>query len=151
MVAEINPYRIELLAELGLRPENLLDGDFEEKVKSFTNGAGADAVFEVTGRQEGINLAVKLPKVRGKIVAVGIFSKPPEIDLFQFFWKELELYGARVYEREDFETAIELIKNGQVPVNRLISAIYSLEELEKGLKEMEKGGNIMKILIKCSE
>ena len=32
-----------------------------------------------------------------------LFIRGREINLFHFFWKELRLPGARVYEREDYE------------------------------------------------
>ena len=45
-------------------------------------------------------------------------SLETEIDLFQFFWKELELLGARVYEAEDFDWAIDLIASGKIDVKK---------------------------------
>ena len=41
--------------------------------------------------------------------------------LFDFFWKELELRGARVYEPEDYERAIELARERRLPLERLIT------------------------------
>lgn len=91
----------------------------------------------------------KLPRTRGRIVIVGIFNAPPPVDLFRCFWRELQICGARVYERQDFERAIELA-GGDLPLDDLISDIYPLEKLEEGLKRLEAGGAVMKVLIRCS-
>ena len=45
---------------------------------------------------------------RGRLVMVAIHPKPKEIDLHRFFWRELEMFGARLYQREDFEEAVRL-------------------------------------------
>lgn len=150
LVSEINAYRLNLLRELGFDTINPLESDIESYVKDKTRNAGADVVFEVTARQDGINTAINLTRVRGQIVVVGIFSDPPKIDLFQFFWRELKLRGARVYQKEDFEKAIEIIASNELPLDRIISATYPLNGLEEGLRKMESGGEIMKVLIQGS-
>ena len=43
------------------------------------------------------------------------FTEKP-VDLFKFFWKELKLIGARVYEKEDYEKQSLLL----LPMNCLL-------------------------------
>jgi threonine dehydrogenase-like Zn-dependent dehydrogenase len=93
----------------------------------------------------------RLPRVRGRIVVVAIFAEQPKVDLFRFFWRELQLRGARVYEHQDFEKAIQLAAAGVLPFTRLITDVYSLDQLEQGLRQIERGGEVMKILVKCAE
>ncbi len=151
LISEINPHRLALLQGLGFETVNPLEQDVPELVDRLTNGAGADAVFEVTSSQAGAELMTKLPRTRGRIVVVGIFNKPPAVDLHRFFFRELRLLGARVYEREDFERAIELAASGRLPLDRLVTDVLPLEKLEDGFKRMESGGNAMKILVRCGE
>jgi threonine dehydrogenase-like Zn-dependent dehydrogenase len=93
----------------------------------------------------------KLPRTRGRIVVVAIFIEPPKIDLFRFFWRELRLCGARVYEARDFEEAIGLAAGGHLPLERLVTGVLPLDRLESGFRQMESGGEAMKLLVKCSE
>jgi len=81
---------------------------------------------------------------------VAIFSQPPKIDLFRFFWRELQLRGARVYEPEDFEAAIALAASGTLPLDRIITSIERLETLSNAMHQLEQGGPVMKILVQCS-
>ncbi|UOF90670.1 alcohol dehydrogenase catalytic domain-containing protein [Fodinisporobacter ferrooxydans] len=150
LVSEINPFRLELLKELGMDTINPKEKDLVEYVNLQTQGTGADVVFEVTSSATGAEVMTQLPRTRGRIVVVAIFSQPPKVDLHRFFWRELKLLGARVYEREDFEKAIQLAAAGKLPLDRVISEIYPLEDLEKGFKQMESGGQAMKILLSCS-
>ncbi|MBN1995796.1 MAG: alcohol dehydrogenase catalytic domain-containing protein [Anaerolineae bacterium] len=151
VVSEINPFRVDLLGRLGLETINPQKTDLVKLVEERTDQAGADVVFEVTAHPAGAEMMTKLPRTRGRIVIVGIFSKSPQVDLFRFFWRELKLRGARVYEKVDFEQAIQLADSGSIPLDGLISATYPLTKLQDGLQQMEKGGEIMKILISCSE
>lgn len=150
LVTEVNPFRIALARELGLTVVNPQETDVVELVNNETGGAGADVVFEVSGSAAGAELMTKLPRTRGRIVIVAIFAKPPQIDLFRFFWRELRLCGARVYEPEDFEKAIEMAASGKLPLDRVISKVLPLDALQEGFHELEGGGEVMKILMRCS-
>jgi len=147
VVSEVNPHRIEFARQLGLETVDPTDVDLPAYVNEKTGDAGADVVFEVSGTAAGAEMMTRLPRTRGRIVVVGIHSTVPKVDLFRFFWRELRLLGARVYEPEDFEKAIELAASGHLPLDRLTTHRYPLAELDKALDQMESGGNVMKILI----
>jgi 2-desacetyl-2-hydroxyethyl bacteriochlorophyllide A dehydrogenase len=151
IVSEVNPFRLRLLAEFGLDAVDPRSTDLVELVNDRTAGAGADVVFEVSGSAAGAELMTKLPRTRGRIVVVAIFAEIPKVDLFRLFWRELHLAGARVYEPQDFERAIQLAASGALPLDRLISTTLPLDQLEFGLRQMERGGEVMKVLVKCSE
>jgi 2-desacetyl-2-hydroxyethyl bacteriochlorophyllide A dehydrogenase len=149
IVTEINPFRIKLLQQLGLEVYDPRTTDIPALVQSETREAGADVVFEVSGTAPGAELMTNLPGVRGRVVMVAVFPKPVPVDLHKFFWREMRLIGTRVYEPQDFDEAIDLLANTQVPFAKLITGIYPLDGLEKGLLEMEQGADVMKILIDC--
>jgi (R,R)-butanediol dehydrogenase/meso-butanediol dehydrogenase/diacetyl reductase len=147
LVSEINPFRLELARQLGLDALNPLETDLPDYVNRQTGDAGADVVFEVTASPAAAEVMTQLPRTRGRIVVVGIFRQPPPVDLFRFFWRELRLFGARVYEHQDFERAIQLAAAGAIPLDNVITDIRPLEELDAGFKLMEQGGQVMKILV----
>ncbi len=149
LVSEMNAFRINLLREFGFDVVNPAETDLVALVEEQTGGAGADVVFEVTGSKAGAEIMTKLPRVRGRIVVVAIYSQPPQVDLFKFFWREITMRGARVYEAQDFEAAIALAASGTLPMDKLITNVCPLDDLEWGLRQLEKGGEVMKVLIEC--
>ncbi len=149
LVSEINPFRLQLAQEFGLDAVNPTEIDLVEYVNQQTGTAGADVVFEVTGVQAGATVMTDLVRTRGRIVMVAIHGQPKEVALFRFFWRELEMVGARVYEHEDFARAIELAAAGDMPLDKIITDVRPLTELEAGFKLMEQGGGVMKILLKA--
>jgi (R,R)-butanediol dehydrogenase / meso-butanediol dehydrogenase / diacetyl reductase len=150
LISEINSSRLTLAANAGFNTINPLENDIVEFVNEKTNGAGADVLFEVTASQAGATVMTELVKPRGRIVAVGIFSEPPKIDMFKFFWRELTLCGARVYEQQDFDDAIELAASGKLPLDSIISGVYQLDEIQSAFESFENNNTAMKVLIKCN-
>ncbi len=147
VVSEINPFRVEMARKLGLAAVNPTETDLIQLVMEETGGAGADIVFEVSGSQSGASIMTELLRTRGLAVVVAIFAQQPKIDLFRFFWRELRLQGVRVYESEDFSAAIDLAAQGVLPLDELITDIRPLQALKSGFEDMEKGGQVMKILL----
>lgn len=142
MVSEIDAGRRAFAASLGLQ---VIATDPVAAVEAWTGGAGADAVFECTAAPPCAELMTMLPRVRGRIVIVGIFSQPVPVDLFRFFWRELELVGARVYEAADFEQAIALVPH--LPLDRLITGRFPLSDIAGAFAAAPKG---MKTVVACS-
>ena len=147
LVSEINPFRLELARSLGLAAVNPNEIDLVKLVIEETRNAGADIVFEVSGSQAGADIMTDLLRTRGLAVIVAIFAQKPKIDLFRFFWRELRLKGVRVYESQDFADAIALAAAGALPLDELITDIRPLSALRSGFEDMEKGGQVMKILL----
>ncbi|MGG4032500.1 alcohol dehydrogenase catalytic domain-containing protein [Paenibacillus cisolokensis] len=151
VVSEINPHRIRMLQDLGMETCNPKETNLTEYITEKTRGRGADVVFEVTSSTAGAEVMTELPRTRGKIVIVGIFNKAVPVDLHRFFWRELQLFGARVYENEDFDKAIQLATSGELPLDRLITEVYPLNQIKNGFEQMETGGNVMKVLIQLHQ
>ncbi len=151
VVSEVNPFRLNLAREFGFDAVNPQEIDLVQKVTDETATAGADVVFEVSGSAAGAEMVTKLPRTRGRIVVVAIFAQPPKIDLFRFFWRELRLCGARVYETQDFEEAIALAASGSLPLDRMVTGVRPLDGLAEAMHQLEGGGPVMKLLMQCAE
>jgi len=77
--------------------------------------------------------------------------RPREVNLHRFFWRELTLVGARLYDRTDFEKAVTLVADGTVPAQQLISKVVPLAQAPDAFEALEGGGDVMKILVDCTD
>jgi 2-desacetyl-2-hydroxyethyl bacteriochlorophyllide A dehydrogenase len=150
-VVELNAHRRALAQKLGLTAWDPADDDVAGLVQHWTGGAGADVAFEVSGAQAGIETAIDVLAVRGRLCLVAIHPQPREVSLHRFFWRELTLIGARLYERADFERAVALIAEGTIPAEQLISRVVPLSDAPSAFQALEAGGDVMKILVDCTE
>jgi (R,R)-butanediol dehydrogenase / meso-butanediol dehydrogenase / diacetyl reductase len=146
VVAEINPFRVELLGKLGLQA--LGPGvDVERFVDQWTDGAGVDVAFEVTGNPAAVRLMTEVVRVWGTISLVAIHAEPMPVNLYRMFARELNMHGSRLYSRADWEEAIQLAATGAVPVGALVSRRIPLEGLQEGMEQALAGGPVMKVLV----
>lgn len=147
-LSEVNENRVALAQELGLTAFNGREVDVAEQINQATGGKGADVVFEVSGTQPGVDLMTAAAATRGRICMVAIHAKKPEIDLFQFFWRELEMVGARVYAAADYERAIQLLTNGTLGAERIITDVRGLADIGAAFKALTENPTSMKTLIR---
>jgi (R,R)-butanediol dehydrogenase / meso-butanediol dehydrogenase / diacetyl reductase len=148
MVFELSEPRLALARKLGLQAIDPTAVDAQAFVADWSDGAGADVAFEVSGAVAGIETAIQSLAVRGRLVVVAIHSTPPPVNLFRVFWRELTIIGARVYERADFVEAVRLLCDGAIPADQLITRIGPLDDVADAFAELESG-SAMKVLIDC--
>ena len=148
-VSEVNENRIAKARTLGLEVYNPLKDDLPAIIKEKTEGRMADVVFEVAGVQPALDIMSELAGIRGRIVMVAIHGQKKAVDLFKFFWKELKLIGARVYEVEDYEKAINLITANELPFEDLITEVQPLSNIQKVFQDIDNNPDGLKVLMDC--
>ncbi|HEU5321553.1 MAG TPA: zinc-binding dehydrogenase, partial [Methylomirabilota bacterium] len=146
VVAEVNPFRLEILRGLGLATVGP-DRDLAGFVREWTDGDGVDVAFEVTGHPAAVRAMTDVVRVWGTISMVAIHAEPLPVDLYAFFARELVMHGSRLYAREDWEEAIRLAAGGAVPLRPLVSRRLPLEALGDAMEQALAGGPVMKVLI----
>jgi 2-desacetyl-2-hydroxyethyl bacteriochlorophyllide A dehydrogenase len=150
-VVELSAHRRRLAEKLGLTTWDPATDDLPELVRQWTGDAGADVAFEVSGAQGGVDTAVDVLGVRGRLCLVAIHPRPREVNLHRFFWRELTLVGARLYDRTDFERAVTLVADGTVPAEQLITKVVPMAQAPDAFEALEGGGDVMKILVDCTD
>lgn len=149
LVSEVNLARLKMAQDMGLATVNPREQNLVADVERFTNGAMADVVFEVSGVAAGVAAMTQVARARGRIVMVAIHGDPQPVDLFRFFWRELRLIGARVYEPEDFEEAIQLAASGALPLEQLITQVSPLADAQGVFETIDNNPAGMKYLLEC--
>lgn len=149
-LSEINENRLEFARKQGFSALNPKEVDVAQAMSDATGGKGADVVFEVSGTQPGVDLMTAAAATRGRIVMVAIHASKPQIDLFQFFWREIEMIGARVYEAVDYDAAMDLLAGGDIDAASFITDVAALTDIAAAFKSLTQNPNAMKTLVKVS-
>ncbi|MBQ1024039.1 zinc-binding dehydrogenase [Micromonospora sp. C95] len=150
LLVEPDPTRRAVAGDIGIEAVDPAAVDVAALVADRTDGAGADVAFEVSGAAAGVTTAVEVLAVRGRLVMVAIHPRPREVNLHRFFWRELELLGARLYQRDDMAEAIRLVASGTIPARQLISRVEAPEAATAAFSALE-GGGVMKVLLDWRE
>jgi len=148
VISEVNENRLAVAREMGFDTVNPTKSDLVGEINSRTGGKGADVVFEVSGSQPGVDAMTDVAAARGRIVMVAIHAKKPQVDMFRFFWRELQLIGARVYEAADYDKAIALVANGAIAADTVITDVSPLAEIQQAFESLDASPTALKSLIK---
>lgn len=148
VLSEVNPHRLAIAQKLGFETINPAETDLQAAIEERTQAKGADVVFEVSGTQPGVDAMTAVAAARARIVMVAIHAQKPQIDLFQFFWRELKLIGARVYEPEDYDKAISLVASGAIDADTVITDVSPLSEIQTAFEALDASPTALKSLIK---
>jgi Zn-dependent alcohol dehydrogenase len=115
------------------------------------SGGGVDYALEATGRPEAMETAFLSTRNRGAAVLIGIPREDAVLSLRALTIPRMErrvlgsIYGSTKPER-DFPQALELFRQGRLPLDRLISHRLPLEEAERGFELMHSGDALRVVL-----
>src|SRR4051794_21796814 len=81
-------FALDIATRMGAEEVLPLDGECVARVEELTAGALCDRVIEVTGKQEPLDLAGRLTRVRGRLVIAGFHQDGPRrVDLQLWNWR----------------------------------------------------------------
>lgn len=118
--------------------------DVTAVVRSLTGGDGADYSFEAAGRAELVGQAFDATRRAGTIVAIGVPGPNAEVTLPgpQLVRHEKvvtgSLYGS-CRPRQDMPRVLDLYASGRLPLDRLITKTYELEQINEAFDDMNAG------------
>lgn len=150
ILSEVNETRLELARSLGIEAVNPTKEPLPEAVDRLTDGRMADCVFEVSGSAPGVEVMTEVVNVRARIVMVAIHPQPKPVNLFKFFWSEIRMIGARLYEEQDFDEAISLASSGKLHLEKLITQVMPIDKVQEAFEAIDANPDGIKTLIQCS-
>jgi 2-desacetyl-2-hydroxyethyl bacteriochlorophyllide A dehydrogenase len=143
LISDVLPARLEMAESLGLRAVKAGD-DLRRLVMEISNQNGADLILECAGHPTSAREMTSLVRSRGAIVNLGVFKKPVEIDMQAVNFKEITVLGSRVYERRDFQAAIDLAM--RLPLERIVTKAFPLRDVTIAFEQF-RSGELCKVLI----
>ncbi|PYS72147.1 MAG: hypothetical protein DMF69_08470 [Acidobacteria bacterium] len=91
-------------------------------IETITDGKSADLVVEAIGKAETLNVAAKLVRRNGTVLAFGLpHTYKYDFDFHDFFWNEGRLICTLGPTVEDFRVAVNMISNGVIDVSPLVT------------------------------
>ena len=148
---DVVDYRLVTAKELGADiVVNLSESDPIEISKEYTDGLGLDKIIEAAGgsQDKTLQLATQLSRKSGEITVVGTFSDNQKtIRIVEFKDQEMILKGSRGHPHA-FEPCLELVQNGLVSLEPILTHHVSLGQVQEALLMMEKKtDNVIKVVI----
>jgi L-iditol 2-dehydrogenase len=148
MITDINLFKREQ-AEL-CHLDYVIDSteDLNHAILDHFGADRADLILECVGVQDTITQAISNARKGSTIVVVGVFGEIPQVDLGLVQDRELRLVGTLMYQRADYQIAIELVTENRLALDSMVSRHYAFRQYMDAYQDIDHAhGNIMKVMI----
>ena len=155
VAVDTNPAKLGVASELGATKTVLVGTNAVSEIRDLTKG-GVDFAFEMASSVPALKLAYDITRRGGTTVTASLphptlaLSIPPT----QLVAEERTLKGSYVgscVPARDIPRYISLYQQGKLPVNKLLSEIVSLDELNEAFDRLADGKSIRQVMQVTSE
>ncbi len=140
IVGDLRDQSLELAKKLGAEATiNTGDDDALDQLMDLTGGVRADIVVETAGAVVTPRIAINWTRPGGTTVLVGIHAHEADFDFNEIVGVERTVIGSVAAAPGDMEKGIQLIADGKVQLEDMVSAIIPLERvMEDGFERMRR-------------
>jgi alcohol dehydrogenase len=150
IAVDSNPDKLEVASRLGATRTVRAGPDAVKEVRDLSRG-GVDFAFEMASSVAALQLAFDITK-RGGTTVTGSLPHPDHrfaVPAVQLAAEERTLKGTYLgscVPARDIPRFIALYQRGKLPVNKLLSEIISLEQLNEGFDRLAEGKSIRQVM-----
>ena len=121
------------------------DEKWPKTVKKMTSG-GADIAIEAIGNPSTIETAFSSLRVGGRLVVLGYSAKNISIFAGKIMFHEMEIVGSLGCRPVDYPKLIEICRLGKIKVKELVTARFSLDDINDALDTLREGKGLRSII-----
>lgn len=129
LISDLSDYRLQVARDCRLvETTNANTENLQQAATRVFGPDGFSVAFECAGVEPTVSAAIEAIQKGGTIVIVGVFATKPQVDLGLVQDHELNIQGTLMYQRRDYERAVEMIASGQIITGPLLSKHFALED-----------------------
>jgi len=122
------------------------------------SGGGFPVIYDCVGSRESLDQAIRFAIPRGRIIVLGCSARIRKLDLTFLWSRELEIrgflgYGTETWDGRElhtFEITRELLLRKPLPIDRMVTHIFPLDQYREALKAASnrRRSGAMKVVLK---
>jgi L-iditol 2-dehydrogenase len=149
VVADINPYRLQLAKKFGV--DHALDAkeNLPQKLKEVNGGRLADQVVVCTGATSAALTALDCVESGGTILFFAVPDPTVKlpVPINQFWRNEITIRTSYGAAPNDLEDSLKVLASKRLNVNDMITHRLSLGEAQEGFRLMAEAGESLKVIL----
>lgn len=118
-----------------------------DKAVRQATGGGADIAFEAIGLPQTQEQAFASLRTGGRFVVVGFASQPMRLDTGRTMYREMEIVGSLGCRAVDYPRVLELIRQGQIKLQELVTARYPLDQINDAFDGLRRSEGIRSVVV----
>ena len=149
-ISDVSQGKLKMATEFGVDGVLLNDSSeaFNRKVSDITDGDGFDVTIEAVGLPSTFQNCIDAACFGGKVAVIGVGKKNLDFNFTLLQKKELNVFGSRNALKKDFVELIDLVKEGNTPVERIITNMYRFEDGAMAFHDFANNpGNMLKVIL----
>lgn len=148
LITDVADYRLEVARQCGVEfAVNTSQVSLKDAAAAAFGEGGFDLAFEAAGVQASLESAIKSIEKGGLVLIVGVYGKPPVVDMSVVGEHEIQLAGSMMYWRSDWEEAVQLLSSS-VNIAPLVSRHFTFAEWPDAYRFIDaNGSSIMKVMV----
>jgi L-iditol 2-dehydrogenase/threonine 3-dehydrogenase len=149
LITDISDYRLEIAQKCGIEnTSNAGKESLADAVNRIFGEEGFQVAFEAAGVETTLSAAIENIEKGGEIVVLGVFGEKPCIDMSVVGEHELSLIGTLMYKHEDYVEAAQMIAEGKIITEPLVTKHFAFERYPDAYKYIDaKGDKTLKVMI----
>ena len=136
--APVDAPRLEIARALGADLVLTVDDDPLNAVREWTDGDGADVLFECSGAAAAVSLGLDMVRKQARYTQIGLPGRPVPVDMDRIALKELRVTGSFAQKWSAWKRALDLLDRNVIELEPLISDVLPLSAWETGFDKMER-------------
>jgi 2-desacetyl-2-hydroxyethyl bacteriochlorophyllide A dehydrogenase len=123
------PQRLEMARSFGATPIHLTEDSPRDAVKRLTGGRGVDASIDAVGHPDALDLAIRLARKAGTVVAIGVYAEPCQVHMGLVWIKALTLRSGHANVIGHVDRVLGMLASGTLDPAPLVTHHMRLDEV----------------------
>ncbi len=124
--------RLDVAKGFGAIPVHLTEESPRDVVRGATDGRGVDAAIDAVGHPEALDLAIRLARKAGTVVAIGVYAEPCQVHMGLVWIKGLTIRGGQANVIGHVDRVLAMLAAGTVDPGPLVTHHMSLDDAAEG-------------------
>jgi 2-desacetyl-2-hydroxyethyl bacteriochlorophyllide A dehydrogenase len=120
--------RLDMARTFGATPVHLTEDSPRDAVRAATEGRGVDAAIDAVGHPDALDLAVRLARNAGTVVAIGVYAEPCRVHMGVVWIKALTLKTGQANVIGHVDRVLGMLARGSLDPTPLVTHHMPLEE-----------------------
>jgi alcohol dehydrogenase len=115
------PDRLEMARSFGATPVHLTDENPRDVARRLTGGRGVDASIDAVGHADALDLAIRLARKAGTVVAIGVYAEPCRVHMGLVWIKALTLHSGHANVIGHIDRVLGMLTAGTLDPTPLVT------------------------------
>jgi 2-desacetyl-2-hydroxyethyl bacteriochlorophyllide A dehydrogenase len=120
--------RLNMARQFGATPVHLTEESPRDVAKSVTEGRGVDAAIDAVGHPDALDLAIRLTRKAGTVVAIGVYAEPCQVHMGLVWIKALTLRSGHANVIGHVDRVLGMLAAGTLDPAPLVTHHMALDD-----------------------